>query len=201
VSQTGSSPVNVGSNTITVRAVNGYRLLRRQVLPTLGSFRSPWRPHGDVVCVLNTRDGGSIQGYRRIGSLLAPIRPWHRALSLEPNATPEFLTPPGQVAFTHEGGKLLVTTKGNTAPSRSSTSTHAGYAGRCSGGCGGRGHDRPEDRGPCDRRRGRTARVPDRRRAPAAGARRLVDAAAQLTALLLFVLGHGGRRHGHQPRA
>jgi hypothetical protein len=97
VSQTGSSPVNVGSNTITVRAVNGYRLLRRQVLPTLGSFRSPWRPHGDVVCVLNTRDGGSIQGYRRIGSLLAPIPPWHRALGLEPNATPEFLTPPGQV--------------------------------------------------------------------------------------------------------
>jgi hypothetical protein len=99
VSQTGSSPVNVGSNTITVRAVNGYRLLRRQVLPTLGSFRSPWRPHGDVVCVLNTRDGGSIQGYRSIGSLLAPIPTWHRALGLEPNATPEFLTPPGQVAY------------------------------------------------------------------------------------------------------
>ena len=118
--------VNAGSNAIIVRAVNGHRLLRRQVLPTLGSFRSPWRPHGDVVCVLNTRDGGSIQGYRRIGSLLAPIPPWLRALGLEPNVTPEFLTPPGQVAFTHEGGKLLVTTKGNTAPSRSSTSTHAG---------------------------------------------------------------------------
>jgi hypothetical protein len=35
--------INAGSNTITVRAVNGYRLLRRQVVPTLGSFRSPWR--------------------------------------------------------------------------------------------------------------------------------------------------------------
>ena len=104
--------VNVGSNTITVRAVNGYRLLRRQVLPTLGSFRSPWRPHGDVVCVLNTRDGGSMQGYRSIGSLLAPIPPWHRALGLEPNATPEFAHParPGgvharrrQAARDHEG--------------------------------------------------------------------------------------------------
>jgi hypothetical protein len=70
--------------------------------------------HGDVVYVLNTRDGGSIQGYRRSGSLLAPIPPWHRALGLEPNATREFLTRPGQVAFTFEGGKLLVTTKGNT---------------------------------------------------------------------------------------
>jgi hypothetical protein len=29
------------------------------------------------------------------------IPPWRRALGLEPNATPEFLTPPGQVAFTH----------------------------------------------------------------------------------------------------
>lgn len=70
--------------------------------------------HGDVVYVLNARDGGSIQGYRSIGSLLAPIPTWHRALGLDPNATPEFLTTPGQVAFTPEGGKLLVTTKGNT---------------------------------------------------------------------------------------
>jgi DNA-binding beta-propeller fold protein YncE len=70
--------------------------------------------HGDVVYVLTTRDGGSVQGYGSIGSLLAPIPPWHRALGLEPNATPEFLTTPGQVAFTPEGGKLLVTTKGNT---------------------------------------------------------------------------------------
>ena len=31
-----------------------------------------------------------------------------------PNATPEFLTAPGQVAFTPRGCKLLVTTKGNT---------------------------------------------------------------------------------------
>jgi hypothetical protein len=50
--------------------------------------------HGDVVYVLNTRDGGSIQGYRSFGPLLAPIPPWHRALGLEPNATPEFLTAP-----------------------------------------------------------------------------------------------------------
>ena len=35
-------------------------------------------------------------------------------LGLDPNATPEFVTTPGQVAFTPEGGKLLVTTKGNT---------------------------------------------------------------------------------------
>ena len=111
--------------------------------------------HGDVVYVLNTRDGGSIQGASSIGSLPAPIPPWHGALGLEPNATPEFLTTPGQVAFTPEGGKLLVTARDNTG----------------------------------------AIEVFD------VNARRLVDAAAQLTALLLFVLGHGGRRHGHQPRA
>jgi len=40
--------------------------------------------HGDVVYVLNARDGGSIQGYRSIGSLLAPIPTWDRALGLDP---------------------------------------------------------------------------------------------------------------------
>ena len=104
--------VNAGSRPITVRAVNGYRLPpcrsdARQLAVTVAA-------HGDVVYVLDTRDGGSIQGYHRSGPLLAPIPPWHRALGLEPNATREFLTRPGQVAFTPEGGKLLVTTKGNT---------------------------------------------------------------------------------------
>jgi DNA-binding beta-propeller fold protein YncE len=107
--------VNAGSNTITVFAVESDRLIRRQVLPTLGSFPVSVAVHGDVVYVLNARDGGSIQGYRRVGALLAPIRTWHRALGLDPDATPEFLTTPGQVAFTPDGGKLLVTTKGNTS--------------------------------------------------------------------------------------
>jgi hypothetical protein len=70
--------------------------------------------HGDVVYVLDARDGGAIQGYRSIGSLLALIPTWHCALGLDPNATPEFLSTPGQVAFTPEGGKVLATTKGNT---------------------------------------------------------------------------------------
>ena len=72
--------------------------------------------HGDVVYVLNTRDGGSIQGCQQHWlAVLAPkFRRRTAALGLEPNATPEFLTMPGQVAFTPEGGKLLVTTKGNT---------------------------------------------------------------------------------------
>jgi len=107
--------VNAGGDTITVFAVEGDRLIRRQVLPTLGSFPVSVAVHGDVVYVLNARDGGSIQGYRRVGELLAPIRTWHRALGFDPNATPEFLTTPGQVVFTPDGGKLVVTTKSNTS--------------------------------------------------------------------------------------
>ena len=105
--------VNAGSNTITVRAVNGYRLLRRQVLPTLGSFRSPRRR----TATSSTCSTPATAARSRATAALA--RCWRRsqrgtALGLEPNATPEFLTTPGQVAFTPEGGKLLVTTKGNT---------------------------------------------------------------------------------------
>ena len=35
------------------------------------------------------------------------------ALGLDPNATPQFTTTPGQVAFTPDGTQLVVTTKGN----------------------------------------------------------------------------------------
>jgi len=38
---------------------------------------------------------------------------WHRALGLNPALTPEFVTTPGQVAFTPDGSKLIVTTKAN----------------------------------------------------------------------------------------
>jgi 6-phosphogluconolactonase (cycloisomerase 2 family) len=38
---------------------------------------------------------------------------WHRALGLDPAQTPEFTSTPGQVAFTPDGTKLVVTTKNN----------------------------------------------------------------------------------------
>src|ERR1700742_524583 len=40
---------------------------------------------------------------------------WNRKLGLDPAATPEFTHTPGQVAFTPDGSKLVVTTKGNTS--------------------------------------------------------------------------------------
>jgi 6-phosphogluconolactonase (cycloisomerase 2 family) len=107
--------VNAGSNTITVFAVDGDRLQRLQVLPSGGQFPVSVTTHGNLVYVLNARGGGSIQGYAQIGGHLVEVGAWNRALGLDPTATPEFTHTPGQVAFTPDGSKLLVTTKGNTS--------------------------------------------------------------------------------------
>lgn len=105
--------VNAGSNTITVFAVRGDRLLRVEVLPSGGDFPVSVTAHGNLVYVLNARSGGAVQGYVRVGALLVRIPLWNRALGLNASQTPEFTSTPGQVAFTPDGSKLIVTTKGN----------------------------------------------------------------------------------------
>jgi 6-phosphogluconolactonase (cycloisomerase 2 family) len=106
--------VNAGSNTISVFAVHGDRLALRQVLSSGGTFPVSVTVHGDAVYVLNALNGGSVQGYRVLGSAaLVPLPGSHRALGLDPHATPQFTTTPGQVAFTPDGSQLVVTTKGN----------------------------------------------------------------------------------------
>jgi len=105
--------VNAGSDTISVFAVRGDRLALRQVLRSGGTFPVSVAVRGDLVYVLNALDGGSVQGYRVLGSFLVRIPGSHRALGLDPNATPQFTTTPGQVAFTPDGAQLVVTTKGN----------------------------------------------------------------------------------------
>ena len=105
--------VNAGSDTITVFGVNGDRLVRRQVVPSFGDFPVSVTTHGRLVYVLNARRGGSIQGYVRVGGRLVPIPQWHRALGLDPTATPEFTSTPGEAAFSPAGDQLIVTTKGN----------------------------------------------------------------------------------------
>jgi 6-phosphogluconolactonase (cycloisomerase 2 family) len=106
--------VNAGSNTVTLFAVRGDRLSRLQVIGSGGVFPVGVTVHGDVVYVLNARNGGSVQGFRRIGGHLVRVPSWNRPLGLDPQASPEFTHSPGQVAFTPDGRHLLVTTKGNT---------------------------------------------------------------------------------------
>jgi hypothetical protein len=105
--------VNAGSDTVTVFAVAGDRLVRRQVISSGGTFPVSIAVHGNLLYVLNARDGGSVQGFVRIGATLVRIPAWHRGLGLDPAQAPEFTHTPGQVAFTPDGSKLVVTTKGN----------------------------------------------------------------------------------------
>jgi 6-phosphogluconolactonase (cycloisomerase 2 family) len=105
--------VNAGSNTVTVFAVHGDRLDRIQVISSGGTFPVSVAAHGHLVYVLNARDGGSIQGYVRFGDHLFRVPSWNRRLGLDPSLTPEFTSTPGQVAFTPDGSKLIVTTKNN----------------------------------------------------------------------------------------
>ena len=105
--------VNAGSNSLTVFGVHGDRLHRLQVVGSGGTFPVSVAVRNRVVYVLNARDGGSIQGFRWFGDDLVRIPSWHRALGLDPTATPEFVNTPGQVVFTPRGDQLVVTTKSN----------------------------------------------------------------------------------------
>jgi DNA-binding beta-propeller fold protein YncE len=105
--------VNAGSNTVTVFSVSGDHLVRRQVIGSGGTFPVSIAVRGDLLYVLNARDGGSVQGFLRIGAALVKVPAWHRDLGLNPAQTPEFTSTPGQVAFTPDGTRLIVTTKGN----------------------------------------------------------------------------------------
>lgn len=106
--------VNPGSNTVSVFFVHGDRLTLSQVLPSGGDFPVSVTVHGDHAYVLNALGGGSLSGYRIAGAHLAPIPGSHRALNLGTTAASQFTATPGQVAFTPDGTRLLVTTKGAT---------------------------------------------------------------------------------------
>jgi len=105
--------VNAGSNTVSVFAVHGDRLARRQVLSSGGTFPVSVAVHGDLVYVLNALGGGRLQGYRVLGGGLIPVPGSGRALGLDPTASPQFTNTPGQVAFTPDGSQVIVTTKAN----------------------------------------------------------------------------------------
>ncbi len=92
--------VNAGSNTISAFSVFGDHLQLRQVINSGGSFPVSITVHGDLVYVLNALNGGAIAGYRLFGGFLSPIHGSTRTLGLDPTATPQFVTTPGDIAFT-----------------------------------------------------------------------------------------------------
>ncbi|MFI6543078.1 lactonase family protein [Streptomyces prunicolor] len=98
--------VNAGSDTVTVFAVHGTHLRRVQEISSGGSFPVSVTFHGDRVYVANTLGGGSVQGFVRTGERLVKVPSWNRNLGLD-KATSAV----GQISFTPDGSKLVVTTK------------------------------------------------------------------------------------------
>ena len=103
--------VNAGSNTVSVFSVSGDQLALRQVIPSGGSFPVSVAVHGSSVYVLNALSA-NIQGYVSFLGRLFPLPGSNRSLGFTvPSGATQFVSTPGQVAFTPDGSQLLVTTK------------------------------------------------------------------------------------------
>ncbi len=107
--------VNAGSNTVSVFSVHGDQLSLRQVISSGGKFPVSVTVHKNIVYVLNAENGGSVQGYFAILGRLIPLPNSRRGLGLTiPSDATQFTHSPGQVAFSPDGSKLIVTTKATT---------------------------------------------------------------------------------------
>ena len=103
--------VNAGSNTITVFRVGGDRLIRSQVISSGGQFPVSITAHGSQVFVLNAWGGASVAGFLQVGGYLIPVPSWTRNLGLGTSSSTVFTGTPGQIGFTPDGSRLVVTTK------------------------------------------------------------------------------------------
>src|SRR5918999_4291865 len=103
--------VNAGSDSLAVFSVHGLRLRLQDVLPSGGDFPASVGVHRDLVYVLNAGGAGIVQGFKIRGNDVRPLSGSARSLGLANTDPPNFLTSPGQVGFTPDGRKLIVTTK------------------------------------------------------------------------------------------
>ena len=103
--------VNAGSDSVSVFRVRGERLELTDVDVSGGDFPASVAVHGDLVYVLNAGNEGRVHGFRIHGNHLRSLPGSSRSLGLANTDPPNFLTSPGQVGFTPDGRKLIVTTK------------------------------------------------------------------------------------------
>jgi 6-phosphogluconolactonase (cycloisomerase 2 family) len=107
--------VNAGSNSVSVFSVRGDQLSLRQVVSSGGVFPVSVAVHGHLVAVLNAQNGGSVQEFYSLFGHLVPLPGSNRNLGLTiPSDATQFTHTPGQVAFSPDGSKLIVTTKATT---------------------------------------------------------------------------------------
>jgi 6-phosphogluconolactonase (cycloisomerase 2 family) len=103
--------VNAGSNTVSVFSVHGDQLSLRQVISSGGTFPVSVAVHGTSVYVLNALSA-NVQGFVAFFGRLFPLPGSSRSLGFSvPSDKTQFVSTPGQVAFTPDGSKLVVTTK------------------------------------------------------------------------------------------
>jgi 6-phosphogluconolactonase (cycloisomerase 2 family) len=103
--------VNAGSDTISVFRVQGTLLRLTDVDPSGGDFPASIAVHDDLLYVLNAGGTGIVQGFEIRGNGVRALSGSARSLGLANGDPPNFLTSPGQVGFTPDGQKLIVTTK------------------------------------------------------------------------------------------
>ncbi|HWJ51444.1 MAG TPA: hypothetical protein VNR42_10505, partial [Solirubrobacteraceae bacterium] len=103
--------VNAASNTISVFAVLGDHLALRQTIDSGGTFPASVAVHQGLVYVLNSEEGGYLQGFRVHDRHVVAIPDSGRALGLATSEEPQFVHTPGQVQFSPDGSQLIVTTK------------------------------------------------------------------------------------------
>jgi 6-phosphogluconolactonase (cycloisomerase 2 family) len=103
--------VNAGSDTVSVFRVSGERLRLVDVVSSGGDFPASIAVFKNLVYVLNAGNDGRLQGFEIRGHHLRTLDGSSRSLGLANADPPNFLTSPGQVGFTPDGRKLLVTTK------------------------------------------------------------------------------------------
>jgi 6-phosphogluconolactonase (cycloisomerase 2 family) len=103
--------LNAGNDTVSAFRVKGDRLELEDVLPSGGQFPASVGIHDDLAYILNSGGTGTVQGFRIEGHGLASIPGSARSLGLANTNPPNFLSSPGQVGFTPDGGQLIVTTK------------------------------------------------------------------------------------------
>jgi 6-phosphogluconolactonase (cycloisomerase 2 family) len=103
--------VNAGSDTVSAFRVHGDRLRLVDVRSSGGEFPASIAVHEALAYVLDSGGAGTVRGFWIGRHGLTPIPGSARSLGLANTNPPNFLSSPGQVGFTPDGRKLIVTTK------------------------------------------------------------------------------------------
>ena len=105
---------NAGSDTITVFAVYGTRLIWLQQVASQGQFPVSVASHGNLVSVVNSGGAGSVAQFRLFGDFLVAQGGQVRSLGLANTTPPDFHHGVGEVAYTPNGQHLIIATKLST---------------------------------------------------------------------------------------